>query len=87
MKNKFDLILAIILVLILTIAVFIGNAVVKGILLLLFSGVLIFNTVSRLKGSPEDKFKRRFFFGILLFLEFVLALSAVIVIIMAALEA
>jgi hypothetical protein len=81
LKKRFDIIYVILLVLFLVIAYFIGNAIIKGILLLLFSGVLIINTVVKLWQKKNDKFRARFMFGILLFLEVILALGAVFVII------
>lgn len=83
MKRRYDITHAVILVLFLIIANFIGNAIIKGILLLLFSGVLIFNTVVKLKVKKDDKFRDKIFLGILLFLDSVLALGSVYVIISA----
>jgi len=79
MKRRFELLFAAILVILLVIAFFINNSIIKGILLLLFTGVLIYNTVMKLKGKPEIKFRAKFFYGILLFLEVVLALGAIFV--------
>ncbi|HWT76211.1 MAG TPA: hypothetical protein VN258_16045 [Mobilitalea sp.] len=87
MKRRFELIIAVILVLVLIAAGLISNAIVKGILLLIFAAALIFNTVLKIKGKTENRFKDKFFYGILLFLEVVLALGAVFVIVSAILEA
>lgn len=80
MEKRYDIIHAVILVLFLVVAVFIGNAIVKGILLLLFSGVLIFSTIIKLMKKKDDKIKGKIFYGILLFLDSMLALSSVFVI-------
>lgn len=87
MKKRFDLIIASVLVVFLIIAYFIGNSFIKGILLLLFSVILIFSTALKLKGKLDDKFKDKFFYGILLFLEIVLAMSALFVMITAIFDA
>jgi hypothetical protein len=86
LKRRYDVIHGIILILFLVIAIFIGNAIIKGILLLLFSGVLIFNTVVKLIQKKDDGFKDKFFYGILLFLDVILALLALFVIVSAILE-
>jgi hypothetical protein len=80
MKRKYDIVHAILLVLFLVIANFIGNAIIKGILLLLFAGVLIGNAVCKLK-MAEDSFRDKLFYGILLFLDAVLALGAIFAIV------
>jgi hypothetical protein len=81
MKKHWDLIQALILIAFLVIAILIGNMILRGILLLLFSTILIINTVIALKSKSDDKFSLKFFYGILLFLEFVLAFSSLFVII------
>lgn len=81
MKKRYELLLAVVLVLFLVIAYFIGNAIIKGILLLLFSGALIFSTAMKLRMKKDDKFRDKFFYGILLFLDVILALGAVFVIV------
>lgn len=86
-KKRWDLIFASALVIFLIIAYFIGNSIIKGVLLFLFSAILIINTAMKLKGKHEDKFKDKFFYGILLFLEIVLAISALFVIVTAILGA
>lgn len=81
MKKHWDLIQALILVSFLVIAILIGNMILRGVLLLLFSTILIINTIIALKSKADDKFSLKFFYGILLFLEFVLAFSSLFVII------
>lgn len=81
MGRRYDIVQAVILVLFLVAAGFIGNSIVKGILLLLFSAVLIISTVSKLKKKKDDKVKSKIFYGILLFLDSVLALASIYVII------
>lgn len=81
LKKRYEFLVAVILLLFLIIAYFIGNAVVKGILLLLFSAALIFSTAMKLKMKKDDKFKDKFFYGILLFLDILLALGAIFVIV------
>lgn len=81
MERRYDIVQAAILILFLVAAGFIGNSIVKGILLLLFSAVLIFSTVSKLKKKKDDKIKSKIFYGILLFLDSVLALASLYVII------
>lgn len=80
MKRRYDILHAIILVLFLVIANFIGNAMIKGIILLLFSVVLIVNTTLKLKSKKDDKFRGKIFYGILLFLDIVLAIGSITVI-------
>jgi len=87
MKRRYDIIHSVILILFLVIAYFIENAIMKGILLSLFSGVLLFNTVLKLKTKKDDRFRDKIFLGILLFLDCVLLLGSVYVIISAVLEA
>jgi hypothetical protein len=86
MKRRYDIAHAVILVLFLVIASFIGNALIKGILLLLFSAVLLFNTILTLKMKKNDKFTYKIFYGILLFLDSVLALGAIFVIVSSIVE-
>lgn len=81
MKRRFDYLYAAILVLLLVLAIIIGNTVIKGVLLLLFSAILILNTVLIMRGRQDDKFVTKFFLGVLLFLEVILAISALFVII------
>jgi len=83
LKKRYDVIHAVILVLFLIIASLIGNALIKGILLLLFSGVLIFNTVMKLVIKKDDKFREKYLFGILLFFDLLLAIGAIFVIVTA----
>lgn len=79
MKRRYDVVHAIILVLFLVIADFLRNELLKGVLLLLFSVILIVNTVLKLK-TKSDKFRGKIFYGILLFLDTVLAIGAIYVI-------
>ena len=86
MKRRYDIVHAIILVLFLVLANFIGNAIVKGLLLLLFSTALIINTIVKLKMKKNDKIADKIFYGILLFLDVVLAAGSIYVIVSAILE-
>lgn len=83
MKRRYDVVYVVILLLFLVIASFIGNAIIKGIMLLLFSAALIFSTVLKLKEQQKEKVKSRIFYVVLLFLEVVLAFGATATIIMA----
>ena len=79
MNRRYDILHAIILILFLVVANFVGNAMMKGVLLFLFSAVLIINTVMKFKMKKDDKFKSKFFYGILLFLEVMLAVGSIFV--------
>lgn len=83
MKRWNDFIPAVVLILFLAIAYVIGNAIVKGIILLVFAAFLIVSTVLKLLGKKENRFRDKFFYGILLFLEIVLAFGAILVIVTA----
>ncbi len=83
MKKRFDFLHTAVLILFLVIAYFIGNAILKGILLLVFSCVLMFNTIVRLRTLKSDKIRDKILYGILLFLDSVLLLSAIYVIVSA----
>lgn len=90
MKKKkilFDLLYSLALIVILLIAYLIGNAIVTGFLLLIFSAVLGVNTAIKLKNNMESKFRAKFFYGLLLFLDIVLAISSLFVIVTAIIEA
>ncbi len=87
MKRIYDITHGVILVLILVVAVVINNSIIKGILLLLFSGVLLFNTIIKLKTKMDEKFTEKIFYGILLFIEVILALGALYTIILGIAEA
>jgi hypothetical protein len=87
MKRRYDITHAVILILFLVVANFLGNAILKGILLLLFSGILVFNAVTKLKQKKEDKFTDKILLGILLFLDSVLVLGSVFVIVSAVVDA
>jgi hypothetical protein len=86
MKKRYDITHAVILILFLVVANFLGNALLKGILLFLFSGVLVFNTVMKLIQKKEDKFTDKILLGILLFLDSLLLLGSVFVIISAIMD-
>jgi hypothetical protein len=86
MKRWYDALSAIILLLILVITIFIGNALIKGIVLLSFSFYLIFNTAKKLKDKWKSKLGTRIFFGILLLFDIMLAIAAIAVIISAVTE-
>lgn len=81
MKRWYDLIYAVILVMILIIAFLIGNSIISGVLLLLFSAILIINTSYQLSRKKGDKIKYKVFLIGLLLVDLVLAASAVIVVI------
>jgi hypothetical protein len=83
MKKRYDFLHTAILILFLVIAYFIGNAILRGILLLVFSGVLMFNTIVKLKTVKSDKIRDKILYGILLFLDSVLLLGAIYVIVSA----
>lgn len=83
MKKIYDIVTAFVLLLLLVIGYFIDNAIVRGVLLLLFSASLIFITVMRLRVKMKDRFGGKFVYGILLFLELILAISATYVIVTA----
>lgn len=87
MKRRYDITHAVILILFLVVANFLGNAIIKGILLLLFSGVLVFNTVMKLKQKKENKFTDKILLGLLLFFDSILVLGSVFVIVSAIMEA
>ena len=80
MKRRFDYLTAIILVLLLVITIFVGNAIVKGILLLVFSGTLIMNTELNLRVRQDNKLNNKIFLGVLIGLEAILAISSLYVI-------
>lgn len=81
MKRWYDIIYAVILILILIIAALIGNAIISGVLLLLFSTILIINTLYKLCNKKGDNFKYKVFLIALLLLDVVLAVGAIIVVI------
>ncbi len=85
MKRRYDIIHAVILLSFLVIANFVGNAVIKGIMLLLFASILIVNTALKLKSKMGDKIGEQIFYWVLLILDIILAVGAIIVIISAAL--
>ena len=85
MKRRYDIVHAIMLVFFLIIANFVGDAVVKGVLLLLFAAVLIVNTVLKLKAKINDKIGGQIFYWVLLILDIILAVCAIIVIVISAL--
>lgn len=87
MNRKYDIAYALILILFLVVAIFIRNSIFKGILLLLFSAVLLFNTILKLKHRKDDKFPRMIFYGILLFLNSILAVGSIYVIILSIVDA
>jgi hypothetical protein len=85
MKRRYDIVHAFILVAFLVIANFVGSAVIKGVMLLLFAAVLIINTVLKLKMKLNDKINEQIFYWVLLILDIILAVGAIVVIVMAAL--
>ena len=85
MKRRYDIIHAVILLSFLFIANYIGNAVIKGVVLLLFASVLIGNTALKLKTKMGEKIGEQIFYWVLLILDMILAIGALIVIITGAL--
>ncbi len=86
MKRRYDITHAVILILILVVAYFIGNTIIRGILLLLFSVILVWNTVAKLRMKKEDRFTDKIFLGILLFLDSILVLGSVYIIVSSFIE-
>ncbi|MBP1756761.1 MAG: hypothetical protein H6Q59_3159 [Firmicutes bacterium] len=82
MMRRYDMIHAFILLAFLVIANVVGNAVVKGIVLLLFASVLIVNTALKLRSKMGDKLGEKIFYLVLLILDIILAIGAVVVIVM-----
>jgi uncharacterized membrane protein YozB (DUF420 family) len=60
---------------------------VTGLLLFVFSVVLGVNTAIKLKNNMEGKFRAKFLYSLLLFLDIVLAVSSLFVVITAIIEA
>lgn len=83
MKRQYDVLHAIILLAFLLLAGFIPNAVIRGLMLLLFSTVLTINTAFKLKSKLKEKLSDKLFYGVLLFLDLLLFLGAMVVIISA----
>lgn len=81
MRRRQELAQAVILTLLLAGAVLVSNVMIKGVLLLLFSSIFIFNILSILKVKREDKYIARVLYGLLLFLVSVLALTSIYMII------
>ncbi|MDF2905075.1 MAG: hypothetical protein K0R34_396 [Herbinix sp.] len=84
MKRRYDIVHAIILLAFLVIANFVGNAVIKGVLLFLFASVLIVNTALKLRTKMKDKVSEQIFYWVLLILDVILAIGAIVVIITSA---
>jgi hypothetical protein len=87
MKKVYDIAVILVLLLLLIAGYFIDNAVVRGVFLLLFSAALIASTVIRLGTKMKGGFGRKFLYGVLLFLELILAISASYVIVTAVIGA
>lgn len=81
MKKRFDILLAVLLVLFLVAAVFINSIPIRGIMLLMFSLVLIANTVWSLLLSIKGKVKDVVVYSILLFFEAALAIGSILVLV------
>ncbi len=86
MKRRFDVFLVVVLLLILVIANFIGNDFVKGILLLIFSLCLIWNTIAKLREKRKEKLSSQILYALLLLFNIILAIGAIAVIVLAAIE-
>jgi hypothetical protein len=84
MKRRYDIVHVIILLAFLVIANFVGNAVIKGVLLFLFASVLIVNTALKLRTKMKDKVSEQIFYWVLLILDVILAIGAIVVIITSA---
>lgn len=80
MKRQEDILQTIILISFLVIAHFIGNAIIKGILLFLFSTVLIVNTVMKVQTKKDDRLRAKIFYCIMIFFDGLLAASSIYVI-------
>jgi hypothetical protein len=76
MRRQYDILHAIILLSFLIIANLIGNTIIKGILLLLFSAVLMINTAMKLKSKKNRKLRGKIFYYLLLLLNMLLASGA-----------
>ncbi len=87
MMKRYDIAQTVILALLLAFAVAIGNVIIKGILLLLFSGLMIINIINILKKKREDKYIARVLYGLLLFLVSILALTSIYMIAATIIEA
>lgn len=85
MVRRNDTVYTLILVLILVIAFFIGISIVKGVLLFLFSGVLIYNAILKFKFMKTVKLSKCIFYGVFLSLNILLAAGAIAVIVSAVL--
>lgn len=85
MVKRYEIVHSLILILFLVIAYLVGNSILKGILLLLFSAVLIYNTIIKLNIRGVERLGHKVFYGILLFLDILLAIGALVVIISAVL--
>jgi hypothetical protein len=81
MERRYDLIHAVLLVLFLFVANHIDNAVIKGILLLIFSMILAINNILNLKMKNKNTRSDQYFYGGLLILDCILMVSAALVII------
>lgn len=86
MKRRFDVFLVVVLLLILVIANFIGNDFVKGILLLIFSLCLGWNTIAKLREKRKEKLSSQILYALLLLFNIILAIGAIAVIVLAAIE-
>jgi len=80
MERKYDIIHAVILIGILALSNLIHNDIVKGILFFVFAVVLIINTANRFITKDENK-KDKALYGVLLFLDCVLAAGSIYVIV------
>jgi hypothetical protein len=86
MERRRNIAQAVILILFLTLAILIGNAIAKGILLFLFSAGMIFNIITILKKKKDDKYIAKVLYGLLLFLTSVLALASVYMVVVTIIE-
>jgi len=82
-----DLLYTLVLLVILLTAYLVGNAIVTGILLFVFSVALGVSTAIKLKNNMDGKFQAKFLYCLLLFLDILLAVSSMFVVITAFIEA
>lgn len=87
MKKIFDIAIVCALLLLLVIGVFVDNAIIRGVFLLLFSAALTGNTIIRFIAKLKGNLSGKILYGILLLFEFLLLVSAFYVTISAIIEA
>ncbi len=83
MKKRYDMIQVAVLLVVLVLAVVSNNAVIRGLTLFVFSAALIVNTLWKLFAMKNEKLIRQLLYGILLFVELILAIGAVFAVVTA----